>query len=108
MDFILKKYGKYNFVNVKKKVLDAKTISTICGFIKKSKIAIDCKNIERFENSITVSLLYSLDIALINADPYIIAQAGLLGGKNFPKIYLNKDDYIKNKRQLVRRRFKLV
>ena len=108
MNFTLKRYGRYHFVDIKKKVLDLKTIKKICTIIKKNNIVINCENIEKLENCATVELLCLYNISLVNGSANLIAQAGLLGQRFFPKFYLSKEDCINNKRILVKRRFHLV
>lgn len=108
MDFVSKKYSNINIVDIKKKVLDLKTVRKIINNFSKHNFAIDCSEIECFSDKNVIETLFKENINLVCNNPHLITQAGLLGQRNFPKFFVSKEDCINNKRMLIRRRFRVV
>ena len=108
MDFIFKKHGKYKIFQVKKDTLDFNLTKRILKIAKNKNCVVDCKEIKNFCDFKTLDLILKNDIVLYNAAYWLIQQASLLCSADFPKFYICEEDFLSNKRMLVRRRFKVV
>ena len=77
----------------------------------KARIAIDLNEVEKID-------LYFLDfiksnsnknkISLYNVNTNIMLFLYITKNEKYAKLYLNKSDFLKDKRQIIRRRFKML
>lgn len=108
MDFVTKKISGRKFLKFETKIFDIVCAQKLISKTKNKTCALDCTNIECFKDTKTLEIIIRNNIALCCASTQLIQQVSLMCSKNFPKIFMSTDDFIADKRMLVKRRFRLI
>lgn len=103
--FFTKKIGKSTIVKVDSKTFNCRCVKKLANKMKQQNIALDCTGIDILSETAVVELIIENNIALCNACAGLIQQISLLNTKKFPRLYMSSDDFINNKRMLIRRKF---
>ena len=108
MDFVTKKIGSKRFLKFNTKIFDIICAQKLVEETKKATCALDCSKIDCFKDAKTLEFIIRNNIVLCCANVQLMQQISLLCSQNFPKMYMSTDDFIANKRMLIKRRFRLV
>ena len=71
----------------------------------KEYIALDMSNVEEIRSFVFIEALQKNKFRLINVQTEVLTYLSLVLKNGFLKTYINKEDLLNNKRELLRRRF---
>ncbi len=113
MEFNVRKNGSFFCFDVDTSKLSANFCSKFKEFLltipKSAKnIAINCSKVMDLEFAPLISVLKDYNISLFSLNPAVAMQISVMSPNYFPRVYMSEDDFVSDKRMLVRRRFKIL
>ena len=95
-----------NILIINSEIIDDALTCRILKIIKnRKKIGLDMKNVQTIKSKKFIISLLENKFKLFNLKNEILTYLSIILKDGYLKSYINKNDFIKNKRELIKRRF---